>query len=178
MKLKFTRRRKMSLTFSAVLASQLFFTGLLNAAVKTLDVEKGDKYNIAVMANPSEQIVVGKVAKLSSRWVGKVIVTTADIEPIEMLKGSQTKKNLKVSFIGGTVGNIRQTLSHQTTLQEGETAILFLSTAAAKTALAGSKVFSHAQGKIPLLNKDENLTRLKTNSRLSSLINNVRKTIR
>ena len=160
--------------FFVILFSQCLVIGSASAATKKLNNLNDQGYNIEAMVSPSEQIVVGKVSSLSSRWVGKVIVTTANIEPLETIKGKATRGQLKVSYIGGTVGVIRQTLSHQATLEEGETAILFLSDAPKKSALSGSKVFSHAAGKIQLLKKNEDISRLQSNGRLSKLLGNFR----
>ncbi|TQV87937.1 hypothetical protein [Aliikangiella coralliicola] len=167
-------KRRLAGYFCAILFSQCLLISNPMAATKKLNNLNNQGYNIEAMVSPSQQIVVGKVSSLSSRWVGNIIVTTANIEPLETIKGKATRGQLKVSYVGGTVGVIRQTLSHQTTLEEGETAILFLSDAPKKSALSGSKVFSHASGKIQLLKKGESISRLQSNGRLSKLLGNFR----
>jgi len=170
MQLYATSRRRMSFLFGVILISQCLLSGAATAVSKLDKTSDKHGYNFSAMATPSQNIVIGKVKSLSSKWVGKVIVTTADVEPIEILKGKAQSKSLKVSYVGGTVGNIRQTLSHPIELVDGETAILFLTDADKSSAFAGSKVFSHYQGKIHLLSKNENVDRLKSNKRILGLV--------
>jgi len=171
-------RKNLGALICGLLLSQSLVTGTALAVSKLDNNRDKNGYNLASMVTPSKNIILAKVKSLSSKWVGKVIITTADVEPIETIKGKIQSKSLKVSYVGGTVGNIRQTLSHSTLLEEGETAILFLTDAHKKSALAGTQVFSHSQGKIHLLNKNENINRLKSNQRILGLVNKLQAEVR
>lgn len=162
------------LVFFVSILSQFGLSGSVGAATQKLVNSKGSGPNFVKMSTSSEQVVLAQVKSTSARWVGKVIVTTAELEPLEMIKGVNKSGALVVSFIGGRVGNIQQTLSHPLSLNEGETAVLFLKDADRKGPLAGTKLFSHFDGKVPLLKRGESVSRLETNDRLSSLINNLR----
>lgn len=168
-----TSRKRLGFLFGVILIAQCLFSGAATAVSK-LDENPGKQgYNFSAMVKPSQNVLIGKVKSLSSKWVGKVIVTTADVEPIEVLKGKALSKSIKVSYVGGTVGNIKQTLSHPIELVDGETAILFLTDANKNSAFKGAKVFSHYQGKIPLLDKKEKIERLKSNKRILGLVNKI-----
>lgn len=166
-------RKKSGWLISLMIASLCLLSASAFAVSKLEKNLDRNGYNVSSMVTPSSDIVIAKVKSLSSKWVGKVIITTADVEPIEMLKGKSQVKSLKVSYIGGTVGNIRQTLSHPIELVDGETAVLFLTDAHKSSGVAGTKVFSHSQGKIHLLDKDENINLLKSNKRISGLVNKI-----
>lgn len=142
-----------------------------------LTQKQNKSHSLAGMSSTSEQVVVGRVKSLSARWVGKVIVTTAEIEPVEFIKGKPSKALFNLSYVGGRVGVIEQQLSYPTQLEEGETAVFFVQNAPSKTALAGSKMLSHIEGKIPLLLKGETLSRLNENARISKLLNEIRDSI-
>jgi len=166
-------RKKIGFLISVLVLSQCLTPSSV-LAVSKLDKDYNKSgYNLRSMVTPSQNVVIGKVKSLSAKWVGKIIVTTADVEPIEVIKGKAQRKPLKVSYVGGTVGNIKQTLSHPIDLVDGETAILFLTDADKDSAFAGTKVFSHYQGKIHLLSKDEKIDRLKSNKRILGLVNQV-----
>lgn len=177
MSLKYSINHKLIFCLSLVLSLSGIFTGYASAAIKKSTETKNLDHQFSLMSTSSENIVLGKVISLSSSWKGNLIVTTAVIEPLETLKGAQTNKPLNVSYIGGTVGVINQRLSEQVTLNIDDVAILFLKDAPTKSVLSGSKVFSYSNGKIPLLTSGEDISKLKNNNRLSSLINNVRQQI-
>lgn len=75
----------------------------------------------------SDIVVVGKVLQNQSRWEKGHIITTSNVQPLQTLKGETGGKNIKVSFLGGTLGNINEHVEHQPILQEGEISVLFLS---------------------------------------------------
>src|SRR5829696_1802646 len=76
---------------------------------------------IETLAGQSELVLVGKVLRNSSRWVGKKIVTTSEVQPLEIFKGT-APDTVKVWFLGGTVGVINQDATHEATLTAGEVA--------------------------------------------------------
>ncbi|GLS24319.1 hypothetical protein [Marinibactrum halimedae] len=131
----------------------LFLTCLFLSATAQaagIHLEKHMTEKIKQLSKSSSDVVVAQVGKSQSRWVGPLIVTSTELMPIEILKGRLLNKPLKVTTLGGTVGNIQLTASHQPMLHEGELAMFFLqsSTGKSKLRVRGEKVILGEQGKI------------------------------
>ncbi|TQV72264.1 hypothetical protein FLL45_18775 [Aliikangiella marina] len=156
----------------------LFIVGPAIGSTQKFEQKHSQLQKFSAMGSSSQQVVVGKVKSLSSRWIGNVIVTTAEIEPVEYLKGRASKSLFNLSYVGGRIGVIEQQLSYPMHLEQGETAVFFIQDAPQKTALAGNKMFSNFEGKIPLLNKDQSLTLLDENSRIVKLLEELRSSVR
>ena len=131
------------------------------------------------LGSESDLVVVGRVVSSSSRWVGKKIITTSEVQSLESLKGKAPGPTLQVATLGGTVGVIRQTATHFPTLEEGEVAILFLGQVAPEGASApGSYRILHQAGKVRLLNPGEPDSRLENNRRLQDFLGEVKSRVR
>lgn len=178
MKLSACAVKNMNIYFCIAFLFLLFTAMGVNASTQRATQDKTLAQKVTSMGTTSEQVVVGRVKALSARWVGKVIVTTAEIEPIEFIKGKQSKGVFNLSYVGGRVGVIEQQLSYPMQLEEGETAVFFLQESPKNSALAGTKMLSNFEGKIPLLTKGENLSRLNDSTRIKKLLNDIRGTVR
>lgn len=114
----------------------------------------------------ASHILVGKVRSLASRLVDKKIFTVAQVEPLEILKGStEAHKPIEVVFRGGRVGNVDQEVSHEPRLQQGEVVLLYLRAASPKALVPGLNVVD-GDGVVGLLTPDQPESRLKNNRRL------------
>ena len=131
--------------------------------------------NLEELARLSDVVVVGRVVRNSSRWVGKVIVTTSEVRTLETFKG-QPPSLLEVSFLGGTVGVIHQDATHEPTLTEGEVAVLFLAapppSPQGRPQIEGLRIVAE-DGKLPLLAPGEPESRLKNDRRLQRFLREV-----
>ena len=120
----------------------------------------------------SDVVVVGRVVRNTSRWVGKLIVTTSEVETLEAFKG-QPPSRLAVSFLGGTVGVIHQDATHEPTLTEGEVAVLFLASPppspAGRPQVEGLRIVAE-DGKLPLLAPREPASRFRNDRRLQRFL--------
>jgi hypothetical protein len=127
---------------------------------------------VETLAGQSELVLVGKVLRNSSRWVGKTIVTTSEVQPLETYKGAPPAGTVKVWFLGGTVGAINQDVTHEATLTAGETAVLFLGTA--KGARVEGLRMVDQDAKIPVLAPDQPDTRLANDRRLRRFLADIK----
>ncbi len=143
-------------------------------AVRQSKKDRPETPTVKELAGKSDMVVLGKVLKKSSRWVGKKIVTSTDIKPVRFFKGKSADTTISIITLGGVVGNIVQEFTHEVVFQEGETSIFFLArTPRDKKFLPGvlRPVDEHA--KIRLLKPTDSPSRLKNNRRLNKFIEEV-----
>jgi hypothetical protein len=130
-------------------------------------------------AAASDVVVAGRVLRNRSRWIGKRIVTASDVEPLRVMKGNPRPGEIQVAFYGGTVGEIHQHVTHETTLREGEISVLFLAKPR-KGILEELGAFHVAASgaRIPLLAPGERESRLENNRRLRRGLEEVTRRVR
>jgi hypothetical protein len=85
---------------------------------------------VSQRARGAQLVVVGSVVDVASRfernqWGDQLIVSTAAVEVEETLKGPATSI-VRVTFEGGTVGDLTLRVSDMTSLERGNRAVLFL----------------------------------------------------
>ncbi len=86
------------------------------------------------MVNESDMVIEGTCVEKSSRWVGSMIMTVADIEVHSVLSGSQSRKEkedekLQLTYVGGSVEEplpLGQKIEGGVNLEKGDRAYLFL----------------------------------------------------
>ncbi len=102
----------------------------------------------AEIVSSAEAVVVAEAIDTRAEWVttgsSRVIVTRVTFRVRDTLKGTQ-RVLLPLEFLGGTVGNIRQTVSGVPTFAVGDRAVLFVS-----GARAASPIVGHMQGRFPI----------------------------
>jgi hypothetical protein len=126
------------------------------------------------MSARSELVVLGRVVRNTAHWAGKIIVTTSEVVPYDVIKGTFAGDVIEVSYLGGTVGVINQKVTHEATLAEGELAVLFLAGAEKGGPFApGTKRIVEEQGKIQLLPPGFSETRFKYDRRLQQDIQHI-----
>jgi hypothetical protein len=109
------------------------------------------------LASGSELIIAGRCVATTSQWVenGRILVTLADIEIDETLKGSSSSK-VTVVLPGGSDSNRRfpvaMTYPGAPAIQEGEEVFLFLT--ADDLVSGGFAVNGWAEGKFSILRDD------------------------
>ena len=128
--------------------------------------------SVEASAAAAKWVITGKVGKRESKWVNGKIVTTADIRPISVLKGTDVPSPISVSFLGGSVGPIRQDYSHEIVAVNGETAVFFLINAPTESGATFSGLTRIAR-KIPLLAPGQADSRLENNRRLVRFQNEI-----
>lgn len=121
------------------------------------------------LKNESDLIVLGKVIGKQSRWVGKKIITTAQVSVLEVFKGKK-RKSIEIDYLGGSVGFITQDFSHETTLDVGEVSVLFLK----NSKLVKSSSDAKAKTTMNIINESARITLLKPQDRPSRLKNNIK----
>ena len=176
---------------NASLCSKPYYTGLVIMAVLMLALPTGchlvkrsanedsvevqldvyQKPTIEEMAHHSEMVVLVKVVSKRSNWVGKKVVTVSEVQPLRFFKGGFSNELLSVVTLGGKVGDISQDFTHEVSLEEGETSILFLvSSASNKSFMPGTMRPYGEFGRIRLLRPTDRDSRLKNNIRLNRFI--------
>lgn len=82
----------------------------------------------AVAAEPvdPEEISWGEVVQASARWLPetKVIVTDVEVEVQRCVKGVCADRRVKLSVLGGRVGDIEQVVAHQPAVKRGSQVVL------------------------------------------------------
>lgn len=136
----------------------------------------------ADLARKADLVVVGKVLNVDSRWEGRKIVSTARVQPLELVKGSlpaAAQKVLEVRFLGGQVGPWAQEFSHEITLTEGETAALFLAPlpSADRSKTPVFRLLGE-EAKVSLLRPKDPASRLKSNRRLAGRVEALRAAVK
>jgi hypothetical protein len=106
---------------------------------------------IAERAQGSDKVVVGKIASIKSeyrknKWGDELIISTAEVEVEETLKGRHLKTENLV-FEGGTVGDMTLDVSTIDAPSKGDRAVLFMK----KNSSGENELFLEGQG---LLNLD------------------------
>ena len=151
-------------------------TGSAKAPQQTTVVKlpKDGPPTVAEMAALSDLVLIGRVTKSDARWYGKKIMTVSDVEPVRTLKGASPATTIKVVTYGGTVGVITQEFTHSVSLQEGETAMLFLHRTDPDSKLFNGHFMPFDEfGKIGLLRPEQRFSRLKNNRRLNRFIDDI-----
>ena len=101
-------------------------------------------------------------------------MTVSDVEPVRTIKGVPPATTIKVVTYGGTVGVITQEFTHSVSLQEGETAMLFLHRTDPDSKLFNGHLMPFDEfGKIGLLRPEQRFSRLKNNRRLNRFIDDI-----
>ncbi len=71
------------------------------------------------------KIVVGRVNGVRTYWSGQIILTSYTIEVQETIKGTASR-NIEVTTIGGTIGDITLHVAGMPSFQKDENAVVFL----------------------------------------------------
>jgi len=104
--------------------------------------------SFAEIVSTAETIVVAETIDTRAEWVttgsSRVIVTRVTFRVADTLKGTQ-RVLLPLEFLGGTVGNVRQTVSGVPTFTIGDRAVLFVT-----GTRAASPIVGHIQGRFPI----------------------------
>lgn len=100
--------------------------GLLVAA-STASASQAVRLDLERMTRASDEIVVGKVARVESRWTPdrRMIVTEIQVTVSERLKGTAAK-SVTIVQPGGVVGDIGQKVSGMPRFRRGDEVVLFL----------------------------------------------------
>jgi len=89
-----------------------------------------DAASLPDLAARADLIVRVRVHETASRWVtdaaGRHIWTTAVLEPLAAAKGRLPDCPFQLTFVGGTVGDVTEVVTHSLVLAAGEEALLFL----------------------------------------------------
>lgn len=86
------------------------------------------KLELADLVEQSDVIAVGTVAKAESRWTDdqRLIVTDVTIDVGDGLLGCSDGESVTFTVMGGTVGDISQTVAGEAIFRSGEKAVVFL----------------------------------------------------
>ncbi len=80
------------------------------------------------LARGSDAVVRGRVARVTSRWIGRRIFSFAEVDAATVWRGS-SQSRVTVITPGGVVGNIGQQVDGAASFGEGEEVVLFLARA-------------------------------------------------
>lgn len=99
-------------------------------ATATLFASSGPPIDVGTRAKGAEQIVVGKVLNVSSRfdtspWGDQLIVSDVTVQVEETLKGNPNATAL-VTLEGGSVGDLTLNVSDMPSVEKDDRAVLFL----------------------------------------------------
>lgn len=129
-------------------------------------------------ASQSDAVLLAKVISKESKWVGKIIITTATMDVVETMKG-KSERRIRVSYPGGVVGPIAQYVTHTPALQIGETAVVFIDEPKSDALRdLDSFEFSAEKAKIAILAPEQNEARLDENVRLKRNLNRIRAAVK
>jgi hypothetical protein len=126
------------LTPRPIARASLLCLGLLGAGVPALAQDlgrgrgrliQGEPANIERLVQRADLIVRGQVTRKEPRWINRVLHTDYELEVQETLKGP-ARKNVVVSVVGGTMGNVELRVPGAPTLQAGDQLVLFGATLA------------------------------------------------
>jgi hypothetical protein len=111
------------------------------------------------LVGASTSVLVGTAGERKSQWEeiagGRRIVTYTTVKVDKVITGSPGSE-VVVRTLGGTVGDIGQSVSGEAQLAKGSKAVLFLTKRGDVTVVAGM-----AQGHYPVVNDDKGVARLK-----------------
>jgi hypothetical protein len=100
------------------------------------------------IVDAADAIVVGEAIDSRAEWVdtgsSRTIVTRVTFRVSGTLKGNE-RLLLPLEFLGGTVGDVRQTISGVPTFEIGDRAVLFV-----LASRAASPIVGHMQGRFPI----------------------------
>jgi hypothetical protein len=85
---------------------------------------EGGPVNVERLVERADLIVRGLVTRKEPRWIGRVLYTQYELEVQETLKGAE-RKNVLVSVVGGTLGNVQLTVPGAPSLQAGDQIVFF-----------------------------------------------------
>lgn len=113
------------------------------------------------LSQNSDAIVTGKVVNQKSYWNKDKsrILTRAEIQISESLKGADGVNQISVNYLGGEVDGVGELYTHSVTLENNEEVLLFIKKDKDDTAY---KIFEGESGKISLK------TDIKTGEKLTS----------
>jgi hypothetical protein len=99
-------------------------------AITAVSAEIGPLTDVASRTNGAARVVVARIADVQARFAtneygDQLIVSTAVLEVLETLKGSQSA-TLRVAVEGGTVGDLTLKVSDLPAVRTGERAVFFL----------------------------------------------------
>jgi hypothetical protein len=119
----------------------------------------------------NETIVVGEVLSAESRWndEGTFILTDVRIAALEVLKGRVGERELAVTLMGGSVGDLTTLIVGGADLVPGGSYVLFLSRADLPGAPRALTVRDHSQGAFDVLLRDGTLRAVSQANRLPLL---------
>jgi hypothetical protein len=103
---------------SIVLLAGLAFLGVEGAHAQIND------HRTQALAQQSDVVVVGKVARTKSEWSGNRIVTQVTLDVGESLKGNPGS-SLTVTTLGGEVGGVGEWYSHTASFKADEEVVVF-----------------------------------------------------
>jgi hypothetical protein len=170
--------RKYSLLISRALAAiTLLLLGPVFSASQGLGIP-----TIEELARASDVVMVGRVIKSHTRWVGRKIVTTSTVEPLRngIFKGHDPNRGkIEVACLGGTLGAISQQVTHEATLQVGEIAVIFLVEPRTGAAwhIRGWRIINE-WGKIAILRPGEPESRLENNPHLKLRLEDIKNRVK
>lgn len=156
----------------ALLLASLWLFGCRGQGSRPEPTQEPLEPEIAALADGAELVVVGNVTRSTSRWVGKKIFTTYEIEPLRVIKGSVPTGRLEVLLLGGRVGVIAQEATHQARLHQDEISLLFLTSPAPGDTQGGMRLLSE-RGSVPLVLPGEPRSRLDNNRRITRFLDSV-----
>ena len=141
----------MKITLSVPL---LFITWASSAEATTLM-----RADLDLLAESHSTIVLGEVIDTYSYWSkdGTMILTDVRIAATEILKGDKSQRELTVTLMGGTVGELTTLIVGGATLIPGRTYVLFLNEEDLPGAWRVLTVREHCQGVFDLVSSKSGL---------------------
>jgi hypothetical protein len=83
--------------------------------------------DLATLVDRSDDVVVARAVRKSSRWMGERIVTDVVLEISEVAKGDRSEgEALQVLLLGGAVGELGMRVAGEAGLEPGHEYLLFL----------------------------------------------------
>jgi len=111
------------------------------------------------LVTTNQTVVVAQVLETNSHWNddGTFILTDVLLAPIEVLKGSSLPKELNITLMGGTVGDLTTVIVGGAVLVAGRSYVLFLDRLNLPGAEGALTVRDHCQGAFDILATGEGL---------------------
>jgi hypothetical protein len=105
----------------------------------------------------SSTVIVGEVTDTYSYWnsEGTFILTDVTIAPIELAKGKAPERDLTVTILGGTVGDLTTVIVGGAQLAPGKSYVLFLDREDLPGARKALTVRGHSQGVFEIVADEE-----------------------
>ena len=113
-----------------------------------------EKNRFSRAAKESDLIIHAKVSSTESRWIsdekGKHIYTFANLQIYDFIKGSHSQNQFELKIIGGTIGDITESVSDYFTIKKGDELILFLRSNPMRVLYGNEGIFNIKDGNINL----------------------------